>query len=86
MMPDYREHGWQRPHSSTDKEFSRSPEPSATRPPSRSWLREADYNPSHPPGDLTQRAERLVHKISRWSGPLLLGLAFLGLGWLLARG
>lgn len=85
MMPDHREHGWQRSRSSTDEESSGSPEPSAARYPPRSWLRETDYTPSHPPGDLAQRAERLVQTVSRWSGPVLLGLAFLGLGWLLTR-
>ena len=87
MMPDFREHGWQRPpHSSTDEECFRSPEPSNTAHPPhvRSW--KADCNPSHPSGNLTDRAEKLVQQVSRWSGPVLLGLAFLGLGWLVTRG
>ena len=87
MMPEYREHGWQRPPPpSNDEEGLRSQDPTATRHPSPSWVREADYNPSHPPGDLAHIAERLVQKISRWSGPVLLGLALLGLGWLVTRG
>lgn len=85
-MPDYREHGWQRPpHSSIDEECLRSPQPPRPGHVTHASSWQAGCDPSHPSGNLAERAERLVQLVSRWSGPVLLSLAFLGLGWLVTR-
>ena len=85
-MPDYREHGWPMPpHLPADEECSGSHRPQSRRHPAHALLRADDYAPDHSP-DLAERCERLVQWVSRWSGPVLLGLAFLGLGWLVTRG
>ncbi|WP_257558264.1 hypothetical protein [Sphingobium sp. CFD-2] len=70
-------------NTSTGRERLPSPKPDSTRSPREARPGRADEDLSPPSRNWPEIAEELVQRGSRWSGPVILGLVILGIGWLL---